>query len=240
MAFEMLKAGTASLIVIGGTLLLFQPASANARPGSTSVESQVYGRGETVTGSGRVIEQARPVSNAVRRVIVEDASDLVIRQGAPALTVSSDDNIIDMVSTEVRGDTLRIASRGSYRTRKGVRSVLTIPDLDAVTVEGSGDVRFAGWRGDALLLQVDGSGDIDLAGSVGRIEARVRGSGDIDLREARTSFLDAEVAGSGDIRTGSAERVSARVYGSGDIHVSGTPEMVSPSVYGSGAIRGGR
>ncbi|MCJ8191864.1 head GIN domain-containing protein [Sphingomicrobium aestuariivivum] len=233
-----LKAGMASAVVLGGTMLMFQPGSAKAAEMTTGVQSSVYNGGEMVIGSGNRVRQARPVSAAVRRIVIEDASDLDLKQGAPSLTVETDDNIIDMIKTRIEGDTLYVTSKGSYRTRIGVKAMLTLPSLDAATINGSGDIDVTGWQGEALDLEINGSGDIMLAGRVEKVDAQVHGSGDIDLRGARIGRLDVEVAGSGDIRTGAPREVKAAVYGSGDVHIDGNPRIIGATVTGTGDIHG--
>ncbi|WP_265562114.1 head GIN domain-containing protein [Sphingomicrobium arenosum] len=238
MLVNVLKAGLASAALFAGTAMMFNPAPASAQDGWTRVQSVVYGGGRMVTGSGNVVSDDRAVSRAVRRIVIEDASDLTLRQGAPELVVQTDDNIIDMIHSDVEGETLTIRSRGSYRTKSGVKAFLTLPDLDKAEVHGSGNIRIIDWQGERLTLQVNGSGDIDLKGRVATVEANVHGSGDVDLRQARIGRVDAEVAGSGDIRTGAPRQVSAVVHGSGDIHIDGNPERLHTRVHGTGEIHG--
>ena len=61
-----------------------------------------------VVGSGKIVSESRPVSGFTK-VDLTGYGDLTIDvNGSEALTIEGDDNIVPLVTTEVRGDTLHI------------------------------------------------------------------------------------------------------------------------------------
>lgn len=190
-----------------------------------------------IVGSGRMVSRDDTVGRFAR-LDLAGPIDVVIRQGnARSLSISAEDNIIDLVDYRIEGDVLRLGTRegSSFRTREGIRAVLTVPDLDAVHLSASGDVRFDGWDADAVELDIGGSGNIELGGEIRRVTARIGGSGDIDLAPALMRQVDADVDGSGSIRMGSLDRLDADINGSGSIEAGVVGEL-SAVINGSGEI----
>ena len=198
--------------------------------------SQYSGGDEQVVGSGNVVQREVAVGD-FRRLELNGPMNVEIRQGATQrLVVIAEDNLIDLVEADTEGDVLTLETRGAFRTRIGLRGVLTVPSLEAAAIRGSGDIDLPGWNAEALGLRVIGSGDIRLGGTVDTVDAHVMGSGDIDLRSASVREANARVNGSGDIRLGSLDRLVARVSGSGDIDAHDVQEL-EQAVNGSGDIR---
>lgn len=191
--------------------------------------------GMQVVGSGRMVTENRAIGN-FERLSIDGPIDVVIRQGsARSLQLNAEDNIMELVRADAKGGKLSLGTKGSFRTRKGISVVLTIPTLDAVSINASGNVRFDGWDADAIELVIGGSGDIELGGSVDNVRALISGSGDIDLAPVRLSYVDAEIDGSGEIRMGSLRKLDARINGSGSIEAGIVGEL-DAILNGSGEI----
>lgn len=206
-----------------------------AREGHYAASQYANGE-EQIVGSGNVVQREIAVSD-FQRLELDGPMNVELRQGAvPRLVVYAEDNLIDLVEADGDGEMLTLGTRGSFRSRVGLRAVLTVPSLDAAAITGSGDIDLTDWNADTLVLRIMGSGDIRLAGSLDTVDADINGSGDIDLRRAAIREARASVNGSGDIRLGSLDRLVARIAGSGDIDAADARE-VEQSVLGSGDIR---
>lgn len=193
--------------------------------------------GPGVEGSGNRARQERELE-PFSRIRLVGAEDVVVRVGEPqSVVVEGDDNLIDMVETEVRGETLTVKTEGSYRTRIGLTLDVRVPELEGVSVAGSGDVQVTGVDAESFSASIAGSGDVTVSGKVGDLEAEIAGSGDLHLYDLRAERARAEIAGSGDIRIWASQSLRARIAGSGDIAYRGDPPEVDRSVTGSGSIR---
>ncbi len=196
-----------------------------------------YGYGDTqLIGSGELVTESRAIGS-FDRLAIDGPVDVVIRQGATrSLVITAEDNLIDLVRARSEGGTLSLDTNGSFRTRIGIRAVLTVPRIDAVAINASGDVQFDGWNARAIDLAIRGSGDIELGGEVSDVRALIGGSGDIDLAPARLSYVDADIEGSGEIRMGSLRKLDATLNGSGMIEAGDVGEL-DAVLNGSGEIR---
>lgn len=178
-----------------------------------------------------------------------------------SVKVTADSEIIESIETEVRGSTLHIQMEDGFKWRRYrdidvLRVDITVPSLEAVRVDGSGDYEVRGVENAAFSANVNGSGDIDLIGAkTGRLSIDVKGSGDVEASGTCTD-LDVEVKGSGDVEArdmtcengdigimGSGDvsatlnaSVDVGIMGSGDVVVYGKPDSVKTRAMGSGDV----
>ena len=213
--------------------LLLAPAHAASPFGGHS--SITLGDGPVITGSGHVVSQARQ-PGSFDAVQTKGAIDLDIAIGAQtAVTVDIDDNLQDLIRTEVHGGTLVIDSKGSWTADHDPRVHITVPALSALAMEGSGGTVLKGLNGGDLALRIAGSGDIDADGHVASLDVLVNGSGDAKLGTLQTDSARVRINGSGDVMVNVAQSLEASVYGSGDVRYRGNAR-VSSHVYGSGSV----
>ncbi|MCP4146085.1 MAG: DUF2807 domain-containing protein [bacterium] len=206
-------------------------------------------------GSGDIITVDRDVS-MFDSVTLKGSPDVFIDVG-PLLTVTvtADDNIVDLIKTESKNGTLFIEIEKSVRTKKTPRIDITVPYLEKAKVNGSGDIYIQNFDAETMELNVNGSGDIKAEGNCRTLEievngsgdiackgssktvyANVNGSGDIKLKKFIADDVDAEVNGSGDINIFANKSFKGFVSGSGDIRCYGDPEIRKNKVKGSGDI----
>ncbi|MDE0222328.1 MAG: DUF2807 domain-containing protein [Spirochaetaceae bacterium] len=154
---------------------------------------------------------------------------ITVRPGPYDVQVTVDDNVVDDLRVEVRGDALHFGLRPQVRLRRvTLRAQVTMPALDAVRVSGSGEATFADFESPSLRLGVSGSGDVEGSGiSVGVLDAGVSGSGDITLEGCASESAGVSITGSGDVtlRGASDEEpagiLTLQISGSGSAELDG-------------------
>lgn len=199
-------------------------------------QAGLFGK-RTIKGSGDIVTQTREIGQ-FDRIRANGSFDVFVTIGnEQKITVSFDDNLIDLIETDVKGRTLRLDSEGSYSSRKSCRVDITVPSLEAILVSGSGDFVVEGLDGGEFEYEVGGSSDATLSGTVDEIHIEISGSGDVDARNLKAKRAYVEIAGSGDVDVWADELFEGNIYGSGDIAYYGNPEKVTRQVFGSGDIR---
>lgn len=202
-----------------------------------SVSADWFGFGKSIRGSGDAVTEVRDVGS-FKRIESKGSADIYVTIGKElSVRVTLDDNLIDLIETEVRGKTLRIDSRESYSTRLGCKIEITVPELERVYLRGSGDVLVERLDAEFFEFKLSGSGSLVAEGSTDELELRLSGSGEIDTRDLTAQEAYAVISGSGDIRVYAEESFDGRISGSGDITIYGDPSDFSKSVSGSGSIR---
>ncbi len=218
----------------------------------------------TVTGCslfadpGPATTQDRAVDGATG-VRLETSGDLSIRSGdRPQLTVTAGREVIDRLTSDVQGGVLVLGIDGRVPELGDVQYLLTLPRLDELVVDGSGDVEAGPVPADALSIAVNGSGDVEVSGVAveelqvalagsGNVETqgtaavqdvRIDGSGDYDGSSLDSRQAAVTVSGSGDADVRVTGELTAVVSGSGDIEYAGGAQ-VSSTVQGSGEVTPG-
>ena len=220
--------------------LLAGSALAGPRERTVSVHDQsisVVNDNETPTqGSGHRVRQARP-AGAFTRVIADDALDVEIRIGPDvAIELEGDDNLIGRIRAVPEDGILHLRVDGSYRVREPMLARITVPRLERVELQASGDARIAGLDGGQLTLAGFGSGSFRAEGRIDALDVRIQGSGDADLDGLRAREAHIVINGSGNARAHVVDTVVATVNGTGDIVYRGEPRNVTEDVNGTGRI----
>lgn len=217
-----------------------------------------YGSGKNrVRGSGVKVEKPRALV-AFSQLRIDGPFDVrLVQGGVDQATVVADDNIEPLIETAVEGDALviRMKADAGFTTRSAPTVRVSARALQAVAINGSGDLGADSFKADSLSLNVigsgdvqfgllevkelkvsiSGSGDVRLAGRAEQQSWRVSGSGDVDARALAGRAAKVNLHGSGDVALGVTEQLDAQLSGSGDLSYAGRPQL-RQSVSGSGEI----
>lgn len=170
---------------------------------------------------------------------------LYVRQGSPQkVEIEGSKDALEKTDVKVENGRLVIGREGKWSNwgfgnDDEVNVYVTVKDIDALNVSGSGDI-----IGETKIvtreldLNVSGSGNLKVDAEVsGEMEADVSGSGDLLVKGSCASF-NSDVSGSGKVNA--AVKVSNEaefgVSGSGKVEASGSASTVKVSISGSGKV----
>jgi len=191
-----------------------------------------------IQGDGVIAREQRPVG-AVQGLEVGGAMVVDVRVGpAPSLTVEADGNLLPLIRTDVRGDSLVISTEGSYRTHNPVHVIYTTPRLSEVHQGGSGKLAVLELNGAPLNVHKGGSGTLVLAGRVARLDLDSSGSGSVDADALQAGSARLALSGSGRMNVGQVrgDYADVGVSGSGELRVSGAVRSLNAHSSGSGRL----
>lgn len=195
---------------------------------------------KVVWGSGKVVRESRPISG-VHAIESVGSWEVHVTQGSPeSVEVETDQNLLPLVETTVTDGRLVISARPNVAMRptREVRCYVTVSDLTAAEVSGSGALECGKIRTPDLATTVTGSGSITCDAEAGSFSATCRGSGRIAFT-ARADQVNTALSGSGQIEGQvRARRVESEISGSGWTKVRGTTEEQRVSISGSGQYHG--
>lgn len=118
-------------------------------------------------GSGNVVSEGRDVSGFDEIVVMVSGNVVVTVTGTESLTIEAEDNILPLLTTEVRGGRLELGSNSSFSTTRGVTYTITAVALKGVEIDGSGDVAASGIDADSFEATINGSGNVTAEEPVG-------------------------------------------------------------------------
>lgn len=217
-------------------------------------------RGEPLKGSGTVVTESRAVAGFTA-VDLRGTGVLRVTQGKEeGLTVRTDDNLLPLITTEVRNGTLIIA----IDTRDHPHGIapstlvynLSVTSLEALLVsgaaqleghalatgdlrldiDGAAQVRLDDLQATTLRVSSSGGSDFTLAGTVDRQEITIDGAAEYRARELASRTATIQITGAGHAVIQVAESLDASIEGTGVIEYAGSP-TVTQQITGLGVIR---
>lgn len=195
--------------------------------------------GPRLKGSGTSKAEPRAVAT-FNKIELRGAFDVkVICQRDQSIDIQADDNLLPFIYSEVDGSTLKIGTRQKFSTRTPIQITITVPNLEALSLAGSGDVEVIEVNNQQLAINLAGSGDVRLSGTTKAVNLSLAGSGDIDAQELFSDSAKVSVAGSGNVVVNAEKDLETRIAGSGDVTYYGNPTNVVKKVAGSGSIHHG-
>ncbi|CAN5910792.1 head GIN domain-containing protein [soil metagenome] len=228
-----------------GTVLL----SIGILIGISSCQGGISGEGESITEVRNV-----DVFNAIE---LNTSAEVLLTQGpSQQVRVEGQRNILDVLTTQVRRGRLQIDTDKSLGKHNPIRIYITVPNVEALTINGSGAINGQNMLSvEDLRLEVSGSGEMDVHARASNIQSIIEGSGDIKLRgssnglivnvggsgnvqafDLATERAEVVINGSGDCEVNARSTLKAVVNGSGDVRYRGEPADRQFSMQGSGNI----
>lgn len=195
-------------------------------------------------GSGNLKTEMRPVSG-FRSVEMAMTGKLIIDQsGKESLSIEAEDNLLQYITTEVKGDLLVIGTKPftGFRSTRPVIIRLGVKDLDSIALSGSGEIESGAIRSDRLAVDISGSGSMTLAEiSTPNFRLKENGSGSFKSRQVDSDEIELVQSGSGAISIDNleAENIQVQADSSGSIELSGRVNKQDLKIAGSGSYSAG-
>src|ERR1700730_10817374 len=183
---------------------------------------------DSVAGSGKITTEPKTVSG-FSAVSLSGSGQVTIEQtGMDSLTVTTDDNLLPYIKTDVKGDTLELGLNDSMtqlRPTQGIVFRLTAKSLEGLDISGSGKADAKGLDPDHLRIKISGSGEVSAQGTANDLDLRISGSGGYRGEDMRSRRATIDISGSGGAVIAASETLKADVSGSGSIEYLGDPQV---------------
>ncbi|MBO0356857.1 DUF2807 domain-containing protein [Hymenobacter sp. BT186] len=194
-----------------------------------------------------VAQQQRSVGS-FQMVKASGAINLYVRQGPTTkVEVDADEDVLESVKTEVRGNTLTIyrdknfSLTGMLRS-KTVKVYITTPQLAGIEVSGASDVKGeTPISADDFRIQASGASDVTLTLNAKSLTTNASGASDIRL-DGRVERQQVDISGSSDYRASDlrSRKASVQASGASDAYVYVDDELQARSSGASDVHNKGR
>lgn len=202
------------------------------------------------------VEKKTVPTPGVTRIEFATPGELLVKQGSEEkLVIEAEPKVLAALDPAQKGDTLRLQSKGSFKTEKGLKYTLTIKGFRSlkttgsgnsevssfegkemdITAAGSGNIELKGLIAERMSLTIANSGDISAKGRAKSLSARIDGAGTLDAASVPAKTVEAKLTGSGAIRVHAEETLKASLSGAGSIEYKGKPK-ITQSISGAGSI----
>jgi hypothetical protein len=191
-----------------------------------------------VSGSGNVVTETRNVSG-FDGVTVTGAGNIVIYQtGTESLTITTDDNLLQYITTEIRGGKLVIGFKPGvlFDTVKELTFKVGAKNLNSIQVDGAANVQGTNIATENLSVQLNGAGAMTLSGKATEQNVVLDGVGAYNGAELISQRAQVTDNGAGAAVVRVSDKLDAIVNGLGSIEYIGNPQ-VTEKVSGIGTVR---
>lgn len=212
---------------------------------SCGFDIQIGDFGTGKKGNGNVVTDTRAVSDEFTRVSASEGLMVYITQaGDFNIEVEADDNIIDLIRTDIKNGKLRIhaeenignatkniyvslpkitelhASSGSHlETKNAVKS-------NELTIDGSsGAILEVDVVAQELDIDASSGANLDISGTVNNANVDVSSGGNINAKDLETKTCTAEASSGGNVKIQVSKSLMADASSGGNISYSGDPNV---------------
>jgi Putative auto-transporter adhesin, head GIN domain len=157
--------------------------------------------------------------------------------GSPAVSIVTDENLLNHVRTRVSGDKLIIDTDTHISPRRGLKVTVTSQNLRGAQLSGA--VRFEAEKlaGPSFFLETSGASRATLEGTVGDLTASMTGASRLDAENLHTRTAALSVTGAGRADVWASEVLKVSISGAGRVTYSGNPKEVKRDISGAGKVR---
>jgi hypothetical protein len=159
----------------------------------------------------------------------------VERTGTDSLTVTADDNLLPLFTSEVRNGTLYLSVAENKSVSGLVEYAVTVEDLHALSISGTGSAEAMGLVGD-LWIVMSGVGSTRVAGRADMLTVALSGVGSLNAGDFVAKRAEVQVSGVGSATVAVTDELDATVSGVGSVLYIGSPK-VTQHVSGVGSVK---
>jgi len=189
-----------------------------------------------VEGSGTVITQTRDVSGFTEVLLASSGDVVVSVTGTDSVIIEAEDNIMQLLTTEVVDGRLELQATDSFQTDIGVRYTITVADLVGIEIAGAGDVAATGVDADSFDVTISGAGSATLEGASHDLTVSISGAGDVDAEDLLARNVSVRIDGAGDAVVHALAQLAVFIDGAGDVEYVGNAAL-DETINGSGEVR---
>ena len=211
-----------------------------------------------ITGSGDLVTVEESVSGFDRLDISHTFDADIIQSQTYGLVVELDDNLVEYLIIEQRGDTLLLGLEDdqSYNNIT-LKAQISMPVLRAIELSGASDVKFTQFsssnpfdveisgassvEGDIeagdVAIDLSGASDIRLSGRGNDLKLDASGSSEVDLSDFSVNNAELDLSGASDATVNVSGRLDVSASGASDVKYIGSPTFGTVETSGASTIQ---
>jgi len=187
------------------------------------------GDGPIIVGSGNLVTEEREVSD-FHGLVASGIGEIEIRHGASeSLRITASDNILPILTTEVRDGLLVLGATGRFRTHDNnidnIRYEIIVREFDEITLAGVFGVEVSGVDTDRLDVNVSGVSGVTVAGRADHQEVVVAGVSRYDARDLSSRTVGITLTGPSSAVVRVRDALEGSVTGGGTLEYFGNPTV---------------
>ena len=213
---------------------------------------------KNIDGNGNVVKDDRIFSEKIDVIKASNGLDVqLINSTAQVVTVEADENLHDIIETELKNGVLYVRTSKNIRKAKSKKVYITYIELDGV--HSSSGANLTGLSGivsnnldlkassgaqmdltvlaKELTAQASSGGTITLRGQARNFGSKASSGSSIDAKELKAIYCTSRASSGGNISLNIERSLDAKASSGGEIKYQGEPEVVTQNTSSSGRVR---
>jgi hypothetical protein len=189
-----------------------------------------------IRGNGRIKTEERPIATFAN-VDASGAFEIEWQNGAPAVRVTTDENLLPHIENNVSEDTLHLRSREHLWPTHGIKVVISSPTRAGGKIRGAVKLTVKQLSGPIFALEAKGASQVSLDGSVDRLLVDMTGASQLAAAGLQAKTAEISTTGAGDAEVAVTDTLKVVITGAGKVTYSGNPPTIKKQITGAGSIR---
>jgi hypothetical protein len=192
--------------------------------------------GRKIRGNGILRTETRDLPSFETITCDGSYEILVEYQAKQSFTLDADENLLPLIKTEVKNNSLHVYTESNLQPSKEIRIIAGVPKLSEFSVQGFVQGEINSIDSTSFFVDIKGSSKLRLSGKTTELKINISGSSNIDASSLPSEKTKVRIYGSGDIHVYTTNMLDAQINGSGTVKYRGTPQNVTQGINGSGKI----
>ena len=189
-----------------------------------------------IRGNGHIKTDERTIS-AFANIDAGGVFEIEWKSGAPALSITTDENLLAYVDNHISGDTLRLRTHEQIWPTHGIKVVISSPTRAGAKLSGAVKLTANQISGPKFALESTGAARVTLDGSIDELLADMTGASELNAGGLQTKTAEISTTGAADAEVAVAETLKVAITGAGKVSYSGNPKTIEKHISGAGSIR---
>jgi hypothetical protein len=188
-----------------------------------------------IRGNGRIKTEDRTIS-AFTEIDTGGAFEIEWQSGSPALRITTDENLLSYVESDVSGDALHLRTHDQIWPTHGIKVFISSPTRAAARISGAVKLTAKQLTGPKFALDTSGASRVSLDGNIDELLADMTGASRLQAGGLQTKAAEISTTGAGNAEVAVAETLKVAITGAGKVTYSGNP-TIEKHITGAGSIR---
>lgn len=189
------------------------------------------------TGSGNIVSEKREVSDFKQIDVGGNFQIEITAQKDFSVEVQADDNLLPLITTEVRGGVLRIETEKRIESKNPIVVKISAPDIEDLNISGASKATLTNLSNEILQIHSSGASKIKIEGITANLEIKVSGASKIDAENLKAENVSVDASGASNVNVAASNNLNVEASGASSVLYSGNPKNFKNKTSGASSVK---
>jgi hypothetical protein len=189
-----------------------------------------------IRGNGNIKTEERMIG-AFANIDASGVFTIEWQNGAPALRIATDENLLPYINDNISGDILRLRVREHIWPTRAIKIVASSPTRAGARISGAVRLTAKQLNGPKFAFEARGASRVALDGKIDELFADMTGASKLEASGLQTKTAEISTTGAGDAEIAVSDTLKVAITGAGKVSYSGNPQTIEKHISGAGSIR---